>query len=124
MWNGGVPSSASELAESLPIETPSYDILFGAAPESEAYGSQDEQRTMTDSWDHLSQPALSDPNSLSSSTEALLPPSPSTSSAPSHPSSHQRAIRIGSDVTLTWLGQSTNFVQLDGVGILTDPVFT
>ncbi|KAL8279920.1 hypothetical protein RQP46_007770 [Phenoliferia psychrophenolica] len=124
MWDGGVPASASDLAESLPIEVPSYDILFGAAPASESGGSQDEPRAMTDSWDHLSQPALSDPNSLSSSTEALLPPSPSTSSNPSHPSSHQRAIRIGSDVTLTWLGQSTSFVQLDGVGILTDPVFT
>ncbi|KAK4701931.1 N-acyl-phosphatidylethanolamine-hydrolyzing phospholipase D, partial [Phenoliferia sp. Uapishka_3] len=128
MWNGGTPSSAQELADSLPVEAPDFDLLFGQALDTEkrvassSSGSNDgEKEALADSWDHLSQPALSDPNSLASSTEALASPF-STSSNPSQ--TPRRQVRVGRNTTLTWIGQSTSFVQLDGVGILTDPVFS
>lgn len=85
-------------------------------------GSQksDDGTGLADSWDHLSQPSLSDPpSSPSSSTEALL--APPTSLYIAHP---RRQIRVSPKLTFTWIGQSTSFIQLEGVGILTDPVFS
>lgn len=99
-WDGGVPKDPEELAASLPTETPNFIKLFGFIPSSAAPSTtispSTSSKDLSDSWDHLS-----------------------TSSA----TPTRQQVTVGKDLTFTWIGQSTSYVQLDGVGILTDPVF-
>lgn len=114
-WNGGVPSDPAELAASLPVETPNFVKLFGFVPPSSTCSNtptatttvspSTSSRDLSDSWDHLS---------TSSATSPITP-------APSQ--QQEQPLQVSDDLTFTWIGQSTSFVQLDGVGILTDPVF-
>ncbi|ORY82377.1 beta-lactamase superfamily domain-domain-containing protein [Leucosporidium creatinivorum] len=108
-WNGGVPTDPFELAASLPVETPSFIKLFGFLPSSftnsTTISPSSSSKDLSDSWDHLS---------ASSSNS----PTPTSANTPT-----QQPMVVSKDLTFTWIGQSTSFVQIDGVGILTDPVF-
>lgn len=116
MWDGGVPADPEALAASLPIETPNFIKLFGlrspstastpqpSAPDSPTLSAS--SKDLSDSWDHLSI-ASSHRSHTSAKTLSTVPAS----------------IKPSKDLTVTWIGQSTSFVQMDGVGFLTDPVW-
>lgn len=104
MWDGGVPASAQELAESLPVEQPDFIKLFGRHPDDTPEVVDSEApSSLSESWDHLSSTGVSE--------------------APSRSNSQDNTVTVGQDLTFTWIGQSTSYVQLEGCGIITDPVF-
>lgn len=117
MWDGGIPTDPAELAASLPIEAPNFVKLFGLAPSTSATPTpqpsapdsptlSNSSRDLSDSWDHLSATS----SQRSAPTKQALPTIPAS-------------IKPSKDLTVTWIGQSTSFVQMDGVGFLTDPVW-
>ncbi|KDE07535.1 hypothetical protein MVLG_02206 [Microbotryum lychnidis-dioicae p1A1 Lamole] len=125
-WNAGVPTDPIKLAESLPLERPNFELLFGFDPEQVSVDTAPPEPTaketsdarlaesigdLSASWDRLSS---STPASLSSATSQRV--SRSNSETPPR-------VEVGEDLTATWIGQSTTFFQLDGVSVLTDPVF-
>lgn len=106
MWDGGVPASAQELADSLPVEQPDFIKLFGRHPDDVAdIVDLEAPASLSESWDHVSQPSTA------------------VSEAPSRSNSHDNTVTVDQDLTFTWIGQSTSYVQLEGCGIITDPVF-
>lgn len=117
MWDGGIPSDPAELAASLPIETPNFVKLFGfastsatATPQPSAPDSpvlSESSKDLSESWDHLSATSSSQRSTVAPKVLPTIPAS----------------IKPGKDLTVTWIGQSTSFVQMDGVGFLTDPVW-
>lgn len=107
MWDGGVPKDPEELAATLPVERPNFIKLFGFDPTltvtppiltSNSTPNSPTREDLSGSWDHLSS---------SSQSAAATSPTPT----------------ISTDLTYTWIGQSTSYIQIDGIGILTDPVF-
>jgi N-acyl-phosphatidylethanolamine-hydrolysing phospholipase D len=81
----GVPRNEEELAKTLPLLRPNFELLFqksnlrrsDIAPEKE----------LSESW-------------------------------------HVESSKLEDSITVTWIGQSTCFVQMDGYNILTDPIFS
>lgn len=96
LFQGGKPSDPDMLRQSLPTERPNFVKLFGL----------ESKKSIDDSWDHLS-----------------LPDRPGSSSSDDDVATRSRPVKVSSDLTYTWIGQSTSFVQLEGVSILTDPIF-
>ncbi|KAM0788129.1 hypothetical protein ACM66B_001294 [Microbotryomycetes sp. NB124-2] len=135
-YNGGVPSDPQELARTLPVFAPNFVQLFGFDPtktRSVAPATPEATASLSASVSALdaSPPQSTSSQEMSDSWEKLSSTSqPSQDFAPSHMSKITRPahspppeLRTPSDLTFCWIGQSTTYVQLDGVGILTDPVF-
>ncbi|KAM0755114.1 Metallo-hydrolase/oxidoreductase [Meredithblackwellia eburnea MCA 4105] len=129
-------SSLEELERSLPSEEPNWKLLFGIEPHSPGSSSsrgssgslEDDLRasklmTMADSWDHLSQPSSGSGHLTPTVPDAVMISDSTESPSPVH-MPPPPPVRVSQNLTYTWIGQSTNFVQLDQVGILTDPVFS
>ncbi|KAK4050164.1 hypothetical protein OIV83_003735 [Microbotryomycetes sp. JL201] len=133
-YGGGAPSDPAELAKTLPVMAPNFIQLFGFDPSRpDAPATPDaissltasvsaldaspprsaSSQEMSDSWEKLS--------STSQPSEELVPARSSTASKRGN--SPAKESQVPSDLTFCWIGQSTTYVQLDGVGILTDPVF-
>lgn len=103
LYQGGKPSDPELLRASLPIDRPNFVKLFGLdRAKSKDRPNSSKARSLTESWDQLSEAKES---STSSSDEDDKP------------------VHVSDDLTFTWIGQSTCYVQLEGVSILTDPIF-
>ncbi|KAK4047777.1 hypothetical protein OIO90_006076 [Microbotryomycetes sp. JL221] len=124
--DGGIPKDPAELARTLPVETPNFIALFGfdptsatcTIPETASYSSPPRSASsqgMSDSWERLS--STSQPFAEESSVSGTPSQAVALSSTALSTKSTENCL------TFCWIGQSTTYVQLDGVGILTDPVF-
>ncbi|KAJ1654419.1 hypothetical protein IWQ61_005654 [Dispira simplex] len=90
-----LPGNIQELIKALPIEEPAWDILYPSPKVPEPKG-------MDESW-YMSFSMVNDDKP--------------TRSTP------VRTTTVAERVTVTWMGQSTCYVQLPGLNILTDPIF-
>ncbi|CAO3649053.1 unnamed protein product [Cunninghamella echinulata] len=101
-WKGnGIPKSEEELEKVLPVKLPELDKIFSYQTnhikENQPLGISD-----TDScWSN------NNDNKNTMATTSLHHQSP-----------------IPHEVTFTWFGQSTCLITIDGLAVLTDPVFT
>ncbi|GAA94079.1 uncharacterized protein L969DRAFT_96653 [Mixia osmundae IAM 14324] len=131
-WTGGLSRDDEEtVKKALPVERPDFQLLFANDPEmasdlvhldpdnSNPGLAQDDK--MGGSWARLSQTGTSSAatsRSLSDEGDRIAVERFKRSIAPD-----DAKITVGKRMTVTWFGQSTLFCQLDGVNILTDPVF-
>ena len=151
----------TEINDILPLERPSFDLLFHAntidedAPETattlELSGSESETDnepnsatlppSLSDSWDRLSAPSTSSDRAASplsaSLNDAVNSRDTLTAAQPLHQSIQSsqtlsdrqsnkdiEELQITESLTCTWLGQATTFLTINGLCILTDPIFT
>lgn len=123
-WTGGLPSDPAELDATLPpCETPNWHLLFGHPP---APASSSRERIPSSSsnegssagldmsWDHVS---------VVEAGEKVEGFGGEREDVAAIVEEGKRKDEVTEDLTFTWIGQSTCFVQLEGVSILTDPVF-
>ncbi|CAO3599177.1 unnamed protein product [Absidia cylindrospora] len=96
-WKGnGLPKSQLELEQSLPVQTPALKTIFAK--------HTNKNRMDYKLIDH-------DRNWLDNNTSSLTP------------TNVHQAAKDG-PVTFTWFGQSTCLITIEGLAILTDPVFS
>ncbi|RKP38254.1 beta-lactamase superfamily domain-containing protein [Dimargaris cristalligena] len=123
----GLPQTETTLQETLPVVEPSWESLYPSpvpsphtpslttppVVNSGAAGSMDASWVMQFS-------VLADkPNSVptgSSHANVTAPAASGSTDSDNH-------VLTSNQVTVTWLGQSTCYVQLPGLNILTDPIF-
>lgn len=71
---------------------------------------RDEENGLSQSWDRLPTPPS--------------PPSGPKSEANAPDAKPDTRIRVSDDFSFTWIGQSTCYIQIDGLCVLTDPIFS
>jgi len=121
-WDGGLPTGENKQAildaTLAPCEAPNFELLFGhgrssAQPPSSPTASSD-QGCATDlemSWHHVAVP------DEKQGVDGFGAPGPSLGPALA---AGKELDGVTESLTFTWIGQSTCFVQLEGVSILTD----
>ncbi|RUS22194.1 beta-lactamase superfamily domain-containing protein [Endogone sp. FLAS-F59071] len=114
-----IPSNEKDLSRVLPIHKPSLDLLFPSP-------SADRPSSTPSSTPSSIQASASIIHSLTDSwVDAAIATAsaPASGFTPASSSSQQDSGAVG-PMTFSWLGQSTCFVTMDGINILTDPVFS
>lgn len=128
-WDGGLPKGENKQAimdaTLPPCESPNFNLLFGRNPTPAAPASPSQQPSsptsssddgsgtgLEMSWDHVAVP------DLKQEVAGFGEPRPNLGPALS---AGRESDSVTEDLTFTWIGQSTCFVQLEGVSILTDP---
>lgn len=122
-FNHGIPTGSdalNTLSNTLPQETPNWQHLFSSGTHSNfitnVHSHETPDEVLGKSWDRLS-------SDVGSSTRQSSDQS-SSSSSPSLNLRQDKPIRVSDEFSFTWIGQSTCYVQLEGLCILTDPTFS
>ncbi|KAI8082803.1 beta-lactamase superfamily domain-containing protein [Halteromyces radiatus] len=97
-WKGnGLPKAQHELEELLPVQLPALDTIFASRIRTKSLI----QHEHTDNDEHYWSDSPNMPTTTTIQQSSAVEP-----------------------VTFTWFGQSTCLITIDGLAILTDPVFT
>lgn len=113
----GLPKDDTILIKTLPTISPQFDLLFPASALQSAIDSPTTATPpseMSESWTNVSQAA---------SVQSLAEDDMSGEKTPLAHSLVQTRPPLHANFTYTWIGQSTSFIQIEGLNILTDPVF-
>ncbi|KAK1922686.1 beta-lactamase superfamily domain-containing protein [Papiliotrema laurentii] len=113
-YDGGVP--AERPIPDLPIDRPDFDLLYGESSNATTESNSAHSHSLPGSKEILSNTLV---NGVPNGTLHGI-----GSTAPHSALTRGGDVTVTDKMTLTWLGQSTSYVTMDNLAILTDPALS